>query len=329
MTTKSITKTRIEPDRDHAGTNMLHRALDVQGVTPFTSLEDLDAYSKQTAISLSFDQPNNLQVMVTNDARTVVVDIMESLRRDPCNIGHPIIARAVARYALAVRFSRQTAHSQKHRELVRDGLQKLTPDQQKAREPTKAHQLSKEQATANLSRVFEALVYDARPSLTEALMIIAGAVADNYPPTYFAELSDILSQPEIARIRRSDLRVERIERRLNELFSDADHSTVLRFLRDIFNHDCDLLLPKRSGGIAGAALQNTFVAWMAGSDPNTVKTYRSRRNTRTARSEASPTPITLAHAIEDIMLRISPIDSLPASAETIDLSDLCVQPLTR
>lgn len=281
-------------------------------------------------VVLLFDCPDNLQMTVHGGDRTAVIDIIESLQTDPCNVGHPLIAKAISYYALAVRSAFQPLRSKRHRDLLRS----LTPEQQKTRENLKMlekQRLTKKQAQKNLDQIFKALVYDVRPTLTAFLMILGDAAACKYPPNYFDALSKIIREPEVSRNRRADLKIVKVKQRLGEMFPQVDHSSVLKFLEDIYECNSDLRLPRRDGGHPGAALRNVFVAWLTNSDPQSIKTYRSNMRGSFTQGPLSISPDTVEHIVEDVVLSLTPMTVLsPAlrSPLVIDLSTLIVKTVT-
>ena len=276
-------------------------------------------------VVLLFDCPDNLQITVHGGDRTAVVDIIKSLQNDPCNVGHPLIAKAITYYALAVRFAFQPLRSKRHRDLLRN----LTTEQQKTREDLKAleeQRLTKKRAQKNLNQIFKALVYDARPTLTAVFMILGDAAAAcNYPPNYFDALSKIISEPDVSRNRRADLKVAKVAQRLGAMFPQVDHASVLKFLNDIYECNSHLRLPRRDGGHPGAALRNAFVAWLTHSDPQSVKTYRSNMRDSFAQAPLSIPPDTVEHSVEDVVLSLTPMTVLSSELRSpfvIDLSTL-------
>src|SRR5215831_601216 len=148
-----------------------------------------------------FDYPLNLQITLCYPQdRTEVIDIEESLHKDPCNIGHPLIVHAVAAYATAIRYPSGTD-----------------------RDASGTNRLSKRDAERNLKRVFRALAHDPRASETQRLVAQAEFAAREYGSVYFETLSDILRKHEVSSIRRDTLRIERIAQLLKEVFPETDH----------------------------------------------------------------------------------------------------------
>src|SRR5262249_8157340 len=162
-----------------------------------------------------FDYPRNLQItLYYPQDKTEVIDIEESLHKDPCNIGHPLIVHAVSAYATAIRYPSGTD-----------------------RDESGTIRLSKRDAERNLKRVFRAMAHDPRASETQRLIPQAEFAAREYGSRYFETLLDTLRKREVRAFRRDSLRIERIGQLLKEVFPETDHNPILSFLRDHYDKD--------------------------------------------------------------------------------------------
>ena len=278
-------------------------------------------------VVLSFDHPRNLEISVHFGERIAIVDVIKSLQLDPCNVSHPLIANAISYYSLGVRYSFQAlpknllaiADEKPNDQMSLPGLDCLAQQR-----------ITKKQGKSNLERIFRALIYDERPTLTANLIWLADLAALKYPPSYFDRLFQLIEDPRVAKLRRPQLKTAKISAGLDTIFPGTDNSTIQQFLCEMFAGRRGFRLPQSSNKkSAGAALRDTFVAWLAHSNPQTVKTYLSKA--RRPQDGGMVSQDQVSHMVEDVVHSMVNVWVLPHDLRNktiLDLSSLFIKSVT-
>ena len=139
-----------------------------------------------SSVVLLFDHPRNLEISVYSGGQQAIVDVIKSLQLDPCNVFHPLIAKAITYYSIGVRCAPQQLP--KNLRSVSDQLPKGELGEPSGLDKLAAQRIIKTQSKRNLERIFQALIYDERPTLTANLIWLADLAASNYPARYFDRL---------------------------------------------------------------------------------------------------------------------------------------------
>ena len=221
-----------------------------------------------------FDHPQNLQVTISySDRPSVTIDLVDSVRKDPNNIGHPLVVMALRRYAKLTSTPSRSASRQKK---PVEGLERMKP----------------EVAKNNIDRIFKALIASVganQPIPLEETYISVIAFVRKFPEDYFETLWTILQESSVKNALRVGTKIERIKRKLLDRYPDFDHEPTISYLQSAFADGSKVKLPKRGGG---DALRNAIVGWKYAVEPKTAKEYISKgqRWISDLASKANPTP---------------------------------------
>lgn len=211
--------------------------------------EDVDCF---------FDQPQNLQVTILyKDRPSLTVDLVDSVRKDPNNIGHPLVVMALRRYA---KHLSPTGKSASKRKAAPDVPERMKP----------------EVAKNNIDRIIRALIAGVganQPIPLEETYLSVMTFVRKFPPDYFEMLWSILREASVKDALRGGTKIARVKRKLLDKYPDFDHSLTLSYLQSVFNGKAAMKLPKRGGG---EALRNAFLGWKYAVEPKSAKEYLSK-----------------------------------------------------
>ena len=237
------------------------------------SLEPVDAF-----FDFGYGEKPNIIVRCPGDEQSsVTINIIKSLRRDPKNIGNPLIIAAIERYVDCLVRPRVSGRSKGAAEPENAEEELAIPFG-----PTGA------QAEKYLERVFRALKAGWRsqqqrsgfPNQVEAYL---DWLTSDFDDDYFDRVSRILKEKEIRGCEKlKTIWKSRIRRRLRNLMPDFDHKPFLDFLTAA-------PLPRTK---TPAALRNAFFARRSGVGARSFAKYKSqglkllREHTKSFRSVA-------------------------------------------
>lgn len=210
-----------------------------------------------------YDKPNVKVSYPSNNRPAVVIDIAKSVRRDPNNIGHPLIVAAIARYT-----DRLETRSLKPRR----GQKKRVQEDSDA--PSFIHTLTYEQAEERLNRIFAELIAGVKK---RSRRLVKNAnkfdrysciASPDFDDDYFLKLSAILKENEVKRLEKLPTSWKSsIKTRLKASMPDQDHQRVLDFLSGG-------KLPRKR---TAPALRNAFSASELGVSSASLRRYRSEQ----------------------------------------------------
>jgi hypothetical protein len=209
-------------------------------------------------VTCFFDHPQNLQVTIFyNGQPSVTVDLVDSVREDPNNIGHPLVVMALRRYAKHITPPTKPA-----------SRRKVAPDISERMKP--------EVAKNNLDRIFRALVLSvgtSQPIPLEEIYLSVMSFVRRFPPDYFETLWRVLHESSVKDAKRVGTKIELIKRKLTGRYPDFDHALTIDYLQNAFPDGATVKLPKRGGG---DALRNAILGWKYDVEPKSAKEYLSK-----------------------------------------------------
>jgi hypothetical protein len=189
--------------------------------------------------------------VVYPQAKTVVINVRESLIKDPKSIGNPFIVAAIDRYVdrLAVPGTRELRRRRDMREKLKDS------------QTESLDTLTRKDAHSRLKRIFDALTAGANVRARKEAQqlnqsILSLSLSDqSLDEAHFSKLAGLLNTESVRRFERSNLPTNlksKLQRELPAIFGDDDRcKRVLEFLTKTE-------LPKKR---TGPSLRNSFFAY--------------------------------------------------------------------
>lgn len=220
-----------------------------------TSKDDSWQLEEEDKVLVIFDikdrpTPNAIVTYLSSNRPSIFVDIAASVKKEPRNIGHPLVVAIIERYIQA--------------------LARIDDSDENSMLP------SKEVAKTRLDKISSALLESAkvrRSQLKEHNRFLQALVVlgeSTYNEDYFSLVWRILKEPQSKSYKRRGLTsnwLSRIKSRLNQEYPNIDHTKTLSFLEKSSD------LPKKGGG---RALKNAFNAFEYQLSIQSVKIYKSR-----------------------------------------------------
>ena len=205
-------------------------------------------------VTCFFDHPASLQVTIHHtDQPSETIDLIESIKASPRNIGHPLVVEAITRYCLIL-----AKPSRKSGEGSKDPLEGT---------------MTANVARDNLDRIFRALIVgsEMRKKPIEKHMFSLLSLGNENNSEYFASVWNILQEPQVKTALRGGTKLARVKQRLLYLYPERDHDPTLEYLEQVFSDKVSL--PTRGGG---EALRNSFLGWKFNIKPKSAKVYLSQ-----------------------------------------------------
>jgi hypothetical protein len=213
---------------------------------------------KAEDVTCFFDYPQNLQVTIFyNDRPSVTVDLVDSVRKDPNNIGHPLVVMALRRYAKHISPLPKSASRRKAA-------------------PSISERMKPEVAKNNIDRIFRALMISvgtSQPIPLEDTYLSVMTLVRKFPQDYFETLWRFLHESSVKNAKRGGTKVELVKRQLMDKYPEFDHELTIDYLQNVFLDGAKVKLPKRGGG---DALRNALVGWKYDIEPKSAKEYLSK-----------------------------------------------------
>ncbi|MDQ3820881.1 MAG: hypothetical protein M3362_24790, partial [Acidobacteriota bacterium] len=178
-------------------------------------------------------------------------------RKDPNNIGHPLVVMALRRYAKHI-----------------TPLTKSASRRQTA--PALNEKMKPEVAKNNIDRIVRALMLSvgtSQPIPLEETYLSAITFVRRFPEDYFKTLWKILHEPSVKNVMRVGTKIELIKQKLVGKYPDFNHELTLDYLQNAFLDGTKVKLPQRGGG---DALRNAIVGWKFGVEAKSAKEYLSK-----------------------------------------------------
>lgn len=223
--------------------------LEVHSQLKAIGMEDIDCF---------FDHPQNLQVTIFyKDRPSVTVDLVDSVRKDANNIGHPLVVMALKRYAKHLSPPGKSASKQS---MMLDVPERMKP----------------EVARSNIDRIVRALMAGVganQPTPLEETYLSVMTFVRRFPPGYFEALWSILHEASVKNAIRGGTKIARVKRKLLDEYPEFDHTPTINYLQSVFSNNTTVKLPKRGGG---EALRNAILGWKYGVEPKSAKEYLSK-----------------------------------------------------
>jgi hypothetical protein len=227
------------------------------------------ALESEEGSELLFDDPHfaipNVCV-ISSDAESIVVNIRDSLIKEPKNIGDGVIVAAIHRYVDRLSMP-SPADLTRRRDLKAKASSNLE------REPRES--LTRQQAEERLTSMFDALIEGAKLRARKQakemndLLLLLSLSNENLDDNHFSKLAAILNDDEIRRIERLNLPTNlrnKLKKQLKMVFPDPE--TCERILAFLVKGK----VPKRR---TGPTLRNAFFAFERKIDPGSFRKYRS------------------------------------------------------